>query len=131
MFDRDTVRKGFRFCLTGGFVFGVDLAMLWVWSRFTPALVAVSAAYFIAVSVHFCLNKWWVFGNHSEAYRAQLVKYALTVGACWLSTVILFSLALRFFTASLPVAKLFALPPTTALGFLLMKCFVFRQEPGK
>jgi putative flippase GtrA len=131
MFDRDTARKAFRFCVTGGFVCGVDFGMLWVWNRFVPALVAVSAAYFIAVIVHFCLNKWWVFGNRSGAYRTQLVKYALTVGACWLCTVAFVAFALQFLTASLFVAKLFALPPTTALGFPLMKFLVFRPEPGK
>ena len=129
MLDRDTLHKTVRFCLTGGFVFGVDLAMLWLWNRFTPVLVAVSAAYLIAVSVHFCLNKWWVFQNRSPAYGAQLAGYAVTVGICWLCTVAVFSLALRCLTTNIFAAKLIALPPTTVLGFFLMKCFVFRQSP--
>jgi putative flippase GtrA len=128
MFDRDTARKALRFCLTGGFVFGVDLSMLWLWSRFTPPLVAVSAAYVIAVTVHFCLNKWWVFEQGASPAGAQFVRYVLAVAACWLCTVVIVSLALKFVTPEVFVAKLMAMPPTTALGFGLMKFFVFRQK---
>ncbi|MEY2407790.1 MAG: GtrA-like protein [Verrucomicrobiota bacterium] len=128
MFDRDTLGKAFRFCLTGGFVCCVDMAMLWVWSRFTPPRVAVSIAYLIAVGVHFCLNKWWVFQNRSGAARVQVVSYAITVGACWLCMFVLFLLSLRFLTSNIFVAKLIALPPTTMLSFVLMRFFVFRQK---
>jgi len=101
--------------------------MLWLWNQFTPPLVAVSAAYLIAVSVHFCLNKWWVFQNRSAAYGAQLFKYAMTVAACWLCTVSIFWLSLRLATTNIYIAKIIAVPPTTLLGFALMKWFVFRQ----
>jgi putative flippase GtrA len=131
MLDRDTAHKILRFCLTGGFVFGVDMAMLWLWSKFTPVRVAVTAAYIIAVTVHFCLNKWWVFRNRSETNDAQIFKYVLTVGASYLCMISSFSMALRFLTANIFVAKLIALPPTTALGFLMMKLFVFSERPQR
>lgn len=127
MFDRGTVQKGLRFCLTGGFVSGVDLAMLWLWSRFTPPLVAASAAYVIAVTVHFCLNKWWVFEQRADPVGAQLLKYLVAVALCWLCMAAIFSLALQFVTPGIFTAKLIALPPTTALAFVLMRFVVFRQ----
>ena len=126
--DRETIGKGLRFCLVGGFVCLVDLAMLWLWSRFTPPMVAVSAAYFIAVTVHFCLNKWWVFRNQSTAVGAQVFKYALTVAACWLCTVAIFSLSLHWLTTNIFVAKIIAVPPATLLSFALMRWFVFEQK---
>ena len=131
MLSRESIRHAFRFCLVGGLVFLVDLSMLWLWSHFTPPLVAVSVAYLIAVTVHFCFNKWWVFQNRSSAYSAQLLKYLLTVFCCWLCTVAVFSVALRWLTTNIYLAKLLAIPPTTLLGFVLMKLFVFREKlPG-
>ena len=131
MFDRESAHKILRFCLTGGFVSGIDLAMLWLWSRFTPAPVAATAAYLIAVTVHFCLNKWWVFQNRGETNDAQIVRYVLTVGACYLCMITSFSMALRFVTSNIFISKLIALPPTTALGFLMMKWFVFHERPQR
>ena len=131
MFDRDNTHKILRFCLTGGFVSGVDMTMLWAWSRFAPVLVAATAAYLIAVTVHFCLNKWWVFQQRAGANAFQVLKYALTVGACYVCMLASFSMALRFLTANIFIAKLIALPPTTALGFLMMKLFVFRERPQR
>ena len=125
--DRETIGKGIRFGLVGGFVCLVDLAMLWLFSRFTPPVVAVSVAYFIAVTVHFCLNKWWVFRNQSTAVGAQVLKYALTVAACWLCTVAVFSLSLRWVTMNIFIAKIIAVPPTTLLSFVMMRWFVFRH----
>ena len=125
--DRETIGKGIRFGLVGGFVCLVDLAMLWLFSRFTPPVVAVSVAYFIAVTVHFCLNKWWVFRNQSTAVGLQVLKYALTVAACWLCTVAVFSLSLRWVTMNIFIAKIIAVPPTTLLSFVMMRWFVFRH----
>ena len=125
--DRETIGKGIRFGLVGGFVCLVDLAMLWLFSRFTPPVVAVSVAYFIAVTVHFCLNKWWVFRNQSTAVGSQVLKYALTVAACWLCTVAVFSLSLRWVTMNIFIAKIIAVPPTTLLSFVMMRWFVFRH----
>ena len=125
--DRETIGKGIRFGLVGGFVCLVDLAMLWVWSRFTSPVVAVSAAYFIAVTVHFCQNKWWVFRNQSTTVGTQVLNYALTVAACWLCTVAVFSLSLRWVTMNIFIAKIIAVPPTTLLSFVMMRWFVFRH----
>lgn len=102
--------------------------MLWLLNQFTTPTVAVSGAYLVAVAVHFSLNKWWVFKCQNSGYTAQLLKYALTVLACWLCTIFVFSLALHALTSNIFLAKIIAIPPTTLLGFVLMKTFVFRQE---
>jgi len=102
--------------------------MLWLLSRFTTPTVAVSGAYVVAVTVHFSLNKWWVFRSRDSAHAGQLLRYALTVFACWLCTVGVFSLSLHFLTSNIFLAKLIAIPPTTLLGFVLLKAFVFRQR---
>lgn len=126
--DQSTLKKGFRFCLVGGFVFCVDLGMLWLLSRFATPTVAVTGAYVVAVTVHFSLNKWWVFKSRDSEYGRQLLRYALTVFACWACTVCVFTLSLRSLTANIFLAKLMAIPPTTLLGFVLMRTFVFRRN---
>ncbi|HWN95292.1 MAG TPA: GtrA family protein [Methylomirabilota bacterium] len=120
------MRAPFRFCAVGTLVFGVDYAGLWLFHHFLPRLVAVSLAYFLAVSVHFCLNKWWVFRSKAPLEAVEAAKYVLTVLTCWLCTITVVWLALRFLTPNVFVAKTLAIPPATLLSFLLMRGFVFR-----
>ena len=119
-------RSFFRFGIVGVLVFGIDFAALWLFKHFVPRLVAVSLAYFLAVAIHFSLNKWWVFRAQANVRGMELARYVLTVLVCWLCTVGVVWLALRFATNNVFVAKLLAIPPATLLSFLLMQRFVFR-----
>jgi putative flippase GtrA len=113
-------------CFVGAVVFGVDFAALGLFQSFLPQLLAVSVAYLIAVSVHYSLNKWWVFESRLAIHRAEVARYLLMVAACWFCTVAVVWLALRFLTGNIFVAKALAIPPVTILGFVLMRRFVFR-----
>ena len=118
--------KAVKFCVVGALVCAVDFAAIWWLQQLLPRLAAVSIAYFIAVAVHFFLNKWWVFGARANLHAAELGRYVLTVLACWLCTVVIVSFALNFATDNVFIAKAVAIPRTTVLGFLLMRFFVFR-----
>lgn len=115
-----------KFCAVGAIVCGLDFTALWTLKQWLPRLTAVSIAYFVAVTVHFTLNKWWVFKARSPVSPPELARYLTTVLACWLCTVGIVALALRYATANVFIAKLLAIPPTTVLGFALMRAFVFR-----
>jgi putative flippase GtrA len=117
-----------KFCLVGGLVCGVDFAVLWLGQLFLPRLAAVSVAYFVAVSFHFALNKWWVFRAEEKVRATELVRYVFTVIVCWLCTVGVVWVATGWLTSSIFVAKLMAIPPATLLSFLLMRKFVFRRD---
>lgn len=119
-------RSFFRFGFVGALVFGIDFGALWLFKQFVPRLVAVSLAYFLAVAVHFSLNKWWVFRAQANVRGMEVARYVFTVFVCWLCTVGGVWLALRFATNNVFVAKLLAIPPATLLSFLLMRRFVFR-----
>ena len=119
-------RSFVRFGIVGAFVFGIDFGAIWLFKRFVPPLVAVSLAYFLAVATHFGLNKWWVFRSQANVRGMELVRYVLTVWVCWLCTVSVAWLALRFATSNVFVAKLMAILPASLLSFLLMRGFVFR-----
>jgi putative flippase GtrA len=93
-------------------------------------LAAVGVAYLIAVAVHFCLNRWWVFAATEHPAASQLSRYALVVGACWVCTLGVVALFLATVTSNVFLAKMVAIPPTTLLGFVLMRGFVFRAPSG-
>src|ERR1043166_8172297 len=72
-----------RFCVAGGIVALADLGMVRLFAFVTAPLVAVGTAYLLAVSLHFCLNRWWVFAAREGLATCQLQRYVLTVAACW------------------------------------------------
>jgi putative flippase GtrA len=121
---------GFRFGITGGAVFCLDFLLVCALHWLLPPILAVSIAYGVAVAVHFWLSRTWVFGGRQGLLVPQLGRYAVAVALCWLSTVLLVSLALHWWTTEVLVAKAVAIPPVALLAFLLMKGFVFRRPEG-
>jgi putative flippase GtrA len=119
-------RSFFRFGVVGSVVFGLNFALLWLFKRIVPELAAVAIAYFLAVAVHFILNKWWVFGSRTTVRGGEVTRYVLMVVICALCTSTMVWLVFRFLTRNVFVANALALVPATLLSFLLMRRFVFR-----
>jgi putative flippase GtrA len=117
-----------RFCTVGSTVALIDFSMVFVFSRFLPPLVAVTIAYFIGVTCHFLLNKFWVFRCERSDYVRQLLQYSAVVGSSWLITLGVVHFCLSTFTSNILIAKLCAIPCATLSGFLLMHTFVFRRS---
>jgi len=120
-----------RFCVAGGIVALADLGMVRLFAFVMAPLVAVGTAYLLAVSLHFCLNRWWVFAAREAPATGQLKRYVLTVAACWGSTLAITAFALATITSHVVLAKVLAIPPVTLLGFVLMRGFVFRPASGE
>jgi putative flippase GtrA len=120
--------KFVRFCTVGGTVALIDFSMLFIFSRFLPPLVAVTIAYFIGVTCHFLLNKFWVFRCQRSDYLRQLLQYSVVVGSSWFITIGVVHVCLSTFTSNVLIAKLCAIPCATLSGFLLMQMFVFRRS---
>jgi putative flippase GtrA len=119
-----------RFCTVGATVASIDFGLVWLLRGKLPPLVAVSVAYLIGVSCHFLLNKMWVFKCRRSDYIRQLIQYSAVVVASWTTTIAIVHFCLSSFTTNLLVAKLFAIPPATLVGFVLMHFLVFRS-PNK
>jgi putative flippase GtrA len=122
--------KLFRFCVVGGIVALADFSSIWLFIQIAPRLTAVAMAYILAVTLHFSLNRWWVFAAMENPAGGQLARYALVVGACWSCTVGITALVLASCTPNVFIAKAAAIPPVTLLGFVLMRSFVFRPLSG-
>jgi putative flippase GtrA len=116
-----------RFCIVGATVAAIDFTLVWLLSSRLSPLVAVSIAYLTAVSCHFLLNKMWVFQCRRSDYVRQLIQYFAVVLASWLTTITIVHFCLSSFTTNVLIAKLFAVPPATAVAFVLMQFFVFRK----
>jgi putative flippase GtrA len=117
----------FRFCVVGGLVAAFNFGLIWLFLHVLPRLAAVAAAYPPTVTLHFCLNRWWVFAAADAPAAGQVARGVLTWLACWLCTVGLTKLVLATLTPNVYFANAVAIPPTTLLGFLLMRGFVFRR----
>jgi putative flippase GtrA len=111
----------------GTAVAAIDFGLVWLLRSRLPPLVAISVAYFTAVSCHFLLNKMWVFRCRRSDYIRQLIQYSAVVVASWATTVSIVHFCLSNITSNLLIAKLFAVPPATLIAFLLMQLFVFRR----
>ena len=120
------VNRLVRFCVVGGMVAVADFSLIALFVVILPRLAAVAVAYLLAVALHFCLNRWWVFAATGAPAVGQLKKYALAVAACWACTVGVTAAALGTVTGNVFVAKLAAVPCATLLGFVLMRGYVFR-----
>ena len=116
-----------RFCIVGATIAAIDFTLIWLLSSRLPPLAAVSIAYLTAACCHFLLNKTWVFQCRRSDYVRQLVQYFAVVVASWLTTISIVHFCLLGFITNVLIAKLFAVPPATAVAFLLMQFFVFRK----
>ena len=73
------IQSVFKFGAVGTFVFFLDFAALWLFRQFLPDRGAVSLAFFVTVSVHYCLNKFWTFGSRAKPPTTELARYGFTV----------------------------------------------------
>jgi putative flippase GtrA len=120
--------KLFRFlqyCTVGATVAAIDFSLAWMLSLWLSPLIAVSIAYFTAVTCHFLLSKMWVYRCSRKDHARQVGQYALCIMGAWLLTLGVVRLCLSTITTNILLAKLIALPPVTLVGFVVLRCFVF------
>ncbi len=114
-----------RFGIVGGLVTLVFMALNWIFALRLGATPAYLAAYPLAVAVHFCLNKWWTFGDRSALRRRQLGEYAAMMLAAFLIQTAVFE-SLTHFTPVVPwLASGLAAAAQMTLSFLFMQRRVF------
>jgi putative flippase GtrA len=128
LLDRERVLRFVRFATVGVTVAAIDFGSVAIFSRFLAPLIAVTVAYFIGVTCHFLLNKFWVFRCRRSDYVKQLLQYGAVILNSWIITIIVVHVCLSTFTSNVLVAKLVAIPAATLCNFLLMQFVVFRAH---
>ena len=131
LLNRETVFRFVRFATVGATVAVIDFGSVAIFSRFLAPLIAVTVAYFIGVTCHFLLNKFWAFRCRRSDYLKQLLQYGAVILNSWIITIIVVHVCLSTFTSNVLVAKLFAIPAATMCNFLLMQFVVFRAHPSE
>src|ERR1700712_615267 len=79
MFKPELVLRVVRFGIVGVMVMLVFMGLNWLLAPHLGKDVAFIVAYVPAVALHFCLNKWWTFGNARAGSRRQVGEYLLMV----------------------------------------------------
>lgn len=125
MFKPELIRRVLRFATVGGLVTGVFMGLNWLLAPRLGADRAYFAAYPVAVGLHFCLNKWWTFGNQGAPRRRQISEYLVMTLVAFLIQTAVFK-ALMYFT---PVPSWLASGMATvaqmALSFVVMHRRIF------
>lgn len=124
---KSTFGRLVRFLTVGGCALLVDFGTLWLLSRRVIPTLAFSAAYLAGVTTHFTLNKFWTFQCARTDLLKQLSEYVTVMAITYLIQLTGFRLGLILFHEDLFLAKAVAVPPSTLVGFALLRARVFRE----
>jgi putative flippase GtrA len=125
MFKPELLHRLLRFGITGGGVTLVFMGLNWWFAPRLGADLAYLAAYPIAVVLHFCLNKWWTFGDRGAVRTRQLSDYLVMMVVAFLIQTAVFQALIHFTPLASWLASGVATVAQMALSFLWMQRRVF------
>lgn len=127
---QDTIRTLIRFGIVGGAVALLHSLLIWYFYHAWGwgARASFWAGYFPAVTLHFCLTKWWTFRCARRDLARQLIRYAI-VGAITSSIQFgIYHLVLLSVTANPNLAYVASAVLGMGVSFVLMRQKVFREQ---
>jgi putative flippase GtrA len=130
MLQSESIRRLIRFGTVGVVVMFSFMAMNWLLGHWCSALVAFLVAYPPAVTLHFCLNKWWTFGCARTDMGRQVTEYLVMVAVTFVVQFGFFWLAHDLCGLAGWLAAGVANAAQMALSFLIMQRKVFARRPG-
>jgi putative flippase GtrA len=116
-----------RFLVVGGCSAVVDFSTLWMLNGRLAPTVAFSCAYVVGIVTHFLLNKYWTFHCVRTDLLKQVMEYLVVLLITYLVQLVCFRAGLAVFHQNIYLAKVVAIPPSTLVGFCLLKIRVFRE----
>lgn len=87
--------------------------------------VAITLAYFLAVTFHFNANRYFTFKNTDETIGQQLPRYAVMVFINYLITLLTISTGIEMLGFSPYTSNMLAIGMTLISGYLLLRFWVF------
>jgi len=130
MFKQELTRRILRFGTVGGVVTLTFMGLNWLFAGHLGADLAYLAAYPLAVALHFCLSKWWTFGDRSTVRPRQVSEYLVMMATAFLIQTAVFKL-LTYFTPLAPwLAAGVATVAQMVLSFLVMQRRIFANGPS-
>ena len=131
MAKQDTIRTLIRFGCVGGLVAGVHSGLIWYFYHDAGlgARASYWAGYFPAVTLHFCLTKWWTFRCTRRDLGRQVARYAVVAAVAAAVQFAIYHATLLWITSSPNFAYVIAAVVQMGLSFALMRQSVFRGLP--
>lgn len=122
------IKRLFRFGCVGLTAFCIDAFTSWLLLKSMPEIPAVMGGYALASVFHYTFSKGWTFSDKRKSTLAKVLAYA---GVNLTTLVVNSSLSVVFlqaFHGNILLAKACALPPTSLMGFVLLRLFVFKHS---
>jgi putative flippase GtrA len=133
MFKQDTIRTLLRFGLVGGVVALVHSGLIWYFYRVAGlgARASFWAGYFPAVTLHFCLTKWWTFRCARRDLLRQVSRYAVVAAITSSVQFGIYHFVLLWVTAIPNLAYVISAALGMGFSFVLMQQKVFQEQPAR
>jgi putative flippase GtrA len=117
-----------RFGLVGGAVALVHSGLIWFFFHVVEigARTSYWAGYFPAITLHFCLTKWWTFRCARRDLARQILRYGVVAAVTAVIQFGVYHAALIWITRIPNLAYVIAAVVQMGVGFVLMRQGVFR-----
>jgi putative flippase GtrA len=125
--DQATQVRFFRFLVVGGTSALAQLGLLWLMRRWSSDDLAFTVSYAGSTALHYALNRWWALPSGRHDSGRQLGEYLGTVALSYAITYGAYKALHDGIGLGALWATAGAIPPATAVVFLLLNYRVFRQ----
>jgi putative flippase GtrA len=131
MFKQEFILRVLRFGIVGALVTGVFMALNWLFAPHLGPDLGYLAAYPLAVGLHFCLNKWWTFGDRGAVKPRQVSEYLVMMAVAFLIQTAVFKALIHFTATPSWLASGIATVAQMVLAFLFMQRRVFAPAASR
>jgi len=114
-----------RFCLVGGVAFLIDAGCAWGFLKFLPKVPSLALSYLLSCIFHYTCSKHWTFRDPGRISARQVWAYTWVNLTTLITNTTISAWLLQALHQNVFLAKAGALPPTSVLGFFLLRWFVF------
>ncbi len=125
MFKQELVFQVARFALVGGVVTATFMGLNKLFGPKLGKNGAFLAAYPPAVALHFCLNKWWTFGNQGGTTAPETSRYVVLMIVAFALQWGVFQLLTRFTKMRPWLASGAATAAQMVIAFVAMRAWIF------
>ena len=116
-----------RFLVVGGGSAALQLGLLaWLEGRLAP-VAAFTVSYALSTLAHYLANRFWALPSGRRDAGRQALEYLAAVGLSYAINLGAFQLAQHAFGLGVFWAAFWAIPPATAVVFLVLNYRVFRR----
>ena len=126
---RELIKKGFKFCVTGGLNTVIDLVVTTALNSLlhVDINIAKPIGYLCGMTNSFVMNKKWTFKTGNGTTKKELIKFIL-VNACMLGlSLVLINLFKAYLNFGDTLSNLLSTAVVMVINFLISNFWVFKK----